>query len=203
MSRCSALSYEPPWLCSTPWRQVLFSSPHFSLVYLSPMLTKPFSIASRPDHESIYQGHGHHRWHAASGAVWSHTGTGIKTHIWNDIQSIYCILLHRPLQCWYIYFFSCFHQLTLIVTGAIFTVSIMRPYIFIAAIPLAIIFVLLRKYFLRTGQQLKLLEAEGEIEQRMENKPFVQLDVLYQTTQEKVFRLAKAWEEIWARHTTG
>lgn len=54
------------------------------------------------------------------------------------------------------------HQLTLIVTGAIFTVSIIRPYIFIAAIPLAIIFVILRKYFLRTGQQLKLLEAEGE-----------------------------------------
>uniref|UniRef100_A0A673CHX8 Cystic fibrosis transmembrane conductance regulator n=1 Tax=Sphaeramia orbicularis TaxID=375764 RepID=A0A673CHX8_9TELE len=52
-------------------------------------------------------------------------------------------------------------QLTLIVTGAIFTVSIMRPYIFIAAIPLAVIFVILRKYFLRTGQQLKLLEAEA------------------------------------------
>ncbi|XP_033823987.1 cystic fibrosis transmembrane conductance regulator [Periophthalmus magnuspinnatus] len=52
-------------------------------------------------------------------------------------------------------------QLTLIVTGAIFTVSIIRPYIFIAAIPLAIIFVMLRKYFLRTGQQLKLLEAEA------------------------------------------
>uniref|UniRef100_A0A665UHT2 Cystic fibrosis transmembrane conductance regulator n=1 Tax=Echeneis naucrates TaxID=173247 RepID=A0A665UHT2_ECHNA len=52
-------------------------------------------------------------------------------------------------------------QLTLIVTGAIFTVSIIRPYIFIAAIPLALIFVILRKYFLRTGQQLKLLEAEA------------------------------------------
>ncbi|XP_044211999.1 cystic fibrosis transmembrane conductance regulator isoform X1 [Thunnus albacares] len=52
-------------------------------------------------------------------------------------------------------------QLTLIVTGAIFTVSIIRPYIFIAAIPLAVIFVVLRKYFLRTGQQLKLLEAEA------------------------------------------
>uniref|UniRef100_A0AAQ4R6A6 Cystic fibrosis transmembrane conductance regulator n=1 Tax=Gasterosteus aculeatus aculeatus TaxID=481459 RepID=A0AAQ4R6A6_GASAC len=51
--------------------------------------------------------------------------------------------------------------LTLIVTGAIFTVSIIRPYIFIAAIPLAVIFVILRKYFLRTGQQLKLLEAEA------------------------------------------
>lgn len=37
----------------------------------------------------------------------------------------------------------------------------MRPYIFIAAIPLGVIFVILRKYFLRTGQQLKLLEAEG------------------------------------------
>uniref|UniRef100_A0A8C9YW86 Cystic fibrosis transmembrane conductance regulator n=1 Tax=Sander lucioperca TaxID=283035 RepID=A0A8C9YW86_SANLU len=52
-------------------------------------------------------------------------------------------------------------QLTVIVTGAIFTVSIIRPYIFIAAIPLAVIFVILRKYFLRTGQQLKLLEAEA------------------------------------------
>lgn len=52
-------------------------------------------------------------------------------------------------------------QLTLIVTGAIFTVSIIRPYIFIAAIPLGVIFIVLRKYFLRTGQQLKLLEAEA------------------------------------------
>ncbi|XP_058500678.1 cystic fibrosis transmembrane conductance regulator [Solea solea] len=52
-------------------------------------------------------------------------------------------------------------QLTLIVIGAIFTVSIMRPYIFIAAFPLAALFVFLRKYFLRTGQQLKLLEAEA------------------------------------------
>lgn len=52
-------------------------------------------------------------------------------------------------------------QLSLIVVGSIFTVSIMRPYIFIAAIPLGIIFVVLRKYFLRTGQQLKLLEAEA------------------------------------------
>nr|XP_061812358.1 cystic fibrosis transmembrane conductance regulator-like [Nerophis lumbriciformis] len=52
-------------------------------------------------------------------------------------------------------------QLSVIVLGAIFTVSIIRPYIFIAAIPLAVIFVILRKYFLRTGQQLKLLEAEA------------------------------------------
>ncbi|XP_004086270.1 cystic fibrosis transmembrane conductance regulator [Oryzias latipes] len=52
-------------------------------------------------------------------------------------------------------------QLTLLVIGCIFTVSIMRPYIFIAAIPLAVIFVVLRKYYLRTGQQLKQLEAEA------------------------------------------
>uniref|UniRef100_A0A8C6L3P9 Cystic fibrosis transmembrane conductance regulator n=2 Tax=Nothobranchius TaxID=28779 RepID=A0A8C6L3P9_NOTFU len=52
-------------------------------------------------------------------------------------------------------------QLTLLVVGCIFTVSIMRPYIFIAAIPLAVIFVVIRKYFLRTGQQLKQLEAEA------------------------------------------
>ncbi|CAG5957632.1 cystic fibrosis transmembrane conductance regulator [Menidia menidia] len=52
-------------------------------------------------------------------------------------------------------------QLTLLVIGCIFTVSIMRPYIFIAAIPLAVIFVVIRKYFLRTGQQLKQLEAEA------------------------------------------
>ncbi|KAG5845811.1 hypothetical protein ANANG_G00143150 [Anguilla anguilla] len=54
-----------------------------------------------------------------------------------------------------------FIQLTLIVLGAIFVVSIMRPYIFLAAIPLSVIFVILRKYFLRTGQQLKQLEAEA------------------------------------------
>ncbi|KAG9335857.1 hypothetical protein JZ751_003514 [Albula glossodonta] len=54
-----------------------------------------------------------------------------------------------------------FIQLTIIVLGAIFVVSIMRPYIFIAAIPLSVTFVVLRKYFLRTGQQLKQLEAEA------------------------------------------
>ncbi|XP_048873065.1 cystic fibrosis transmembrane conductance regulator isoform X1 [Brienomyrus brachyistius] len=54
-----------------------------------------------------------------------------------------------------------FIQLTLIVLGAISVVSIIRPYIFIAAIPLAVIFILMRKYFLRTGQQLKQLEAEA------------------------------------------
>ncbi|XP_066561240.1 cystic fibrosis transmembrane conductance regulator [Amia ocellicauda] len=54
-----------------------------------------------------------------------------------------------------------FVQLTLILLGAIFVVSVIRPYIFLAALPLAVIFVLLRKYFLRTGQQLKQLEAEA------------------------------------------
>ncbi|KAL4656801.1 cystic fibrosis transmembrane conductance regulator isoform X1 [Arapaima gigas] len=54
-----------------------------------------------------------------------------------------------------------FIQLTLIVLGAISVVSIMRPYIFIAAFPLSITFVLMRKYFLHTGQQLKQLEAEA------------------------------------------
>ncbi|KAJ8381864.1 hypothetical protein SKAU_G00026420 [Synaphobranchus kaupii] len=54
-----------------------------------------------------------------------------------------------------------FIQLTLIVVGAICVVSIMRPYIFLAAIPLSVTFVILRKYFLRTGQQLKQLEAEA------------------------------------------
>lgn len=34
---------------------------HFSFVHLSSMLTKPFPTSSRPDHESIHQGHGHHR----------------------------------------------------------------------------------------------------------------------------------------------
>lgn len=88
-------------------------------------------------------------------------------------HSVYCLYFNifnvcgvseqKEATALFIYIcFSSFHQLTLIVTGAIFTVSIMRPYIFIAAIPLAIIFVILRKYFLRTGQQLKLLEAEGE-----------------------------------------
>ncbi|KAJ8388599.1 hypothetical protein AAFF_G00131640 [Aldrovandia affinis] len=52
-------------------------------------------------------------------------------------------------------------QLTLITLGAIFVVSIMRPYIFIAAIPLTVVFWLMRKYFLCTAQQLKQLEAEA------------------------------------------
>ncbi|XP_076848324.1 cystic fibrosis transmembrane conductance regulator [Brachyhypopomus gauderio] len=52
-------------------------------------------------------------------------------------------------------------QLTLVVVGCILVVSIMRPYIFLAATPLALIFVVLRKYFLRTGQQLKQMETEA------------------------------------------
>lgn len=44
-------------------------------------------------------------------------------------------------------------------------VSIVRPYIFLAATPLAIIFIVMRKYFLRTGQQLKQLETEGKARQ--------------------------------------
>lgn len=53
-------------------------------------------------------------------------------------------------------------QLTLVVLGCILVVSIMRPYIFLAATPLAIVFIVMRKYFLRTGQQLKQMETEGE-----------------------------------------
>lgn len=53
-------------------------------------------------------------------------------------------------------------QLTLVVLGCILVVSIMRPYIVLAATPLAIVFIVMRKYFLRTGQQLKQMETEGE-----------------------------------------
>ncbi|XP_062860684.1 cystic fibrosis transmembrane conductance regulator [Trichomycterus rosablanca] len=52
-------------------------------------------------------------------------------------------------------------QLTLVVVGCILVVSIMRPYIFLAATPLALIFIVMRKYFLRTGQQLKQMETEA------------------------------------------
>lgn len=54
-------------------------------------------------------------------------------------------------------------QLLLIVVGCLLVVTILRPYIYLAATPLAIIFMLMRKYFLRTGQQLKQLETEGEV----------------------------------------
>ncbi|MCI4379228.1 hypothetical protein PGIGA_G00225600 [Pangasianodon gigas] len=52
-------------------------------------------------------------------------------------------------------------QLTLVVLGCILVVSIMRPYIFLAATPLALVFIVMRKYFLRTGQQLKQMETEA------------------------------------------
>uniref|UniRef100_A0A672SQ94 Cystic fibrosis transmembrane conductance regulator n=1 Tax=Sinocyclocheilus grahami TaxID=75366 RepID=A0A672SQ94_SINGR len=51
--------------------------------------------------------------------------------------------------------------LTVVVVGCILVVSIVRPYIFLAATPLVIIFIVMRKYFLRTGQQLKQLETEA------------------------------------------
>ncbi|RXN18226.1 cystic fibrosis transmembrane conductance regulator [Labeo rohita] len=54
-----------------------------------------------------------------------------------------------------------FVQLTVVVVGCVLVVSIVRPYIFLVATPLAIIFIVMRKYFLRTGQQLKQLETEA------------------------------------------
>ncbi|TRY66382.1 hypothetical protein DNTS_003350 [Danionella cerebrum] len=55
-----------------------------------------------------------------------------------------------------------FVQLTVVVVGCILVVSIVRPYIFLVATPLAFVFIVMRKYFLRTGQQLKQLETEGK-----------------------------------------
>ncbi|MGH0155311.1 UNVERIFIED_CONTAM: hypothetical protein FKN15_031070, partial [Acipenser sinensis] len=52
-------------------------------------------------------------------------------------------------------------QLVLIVLGAMLVVSVMEPYIFLAAIPVIVAFVMLRAYFLRTSQQLKQLESEA------------------------------------------
>ncbi|XP_033882772.2 cystic fibrosis transmembrane conductance regulator [Acipenser ruthenus] len=52
-------------------------------------------------------------------------------------------------------------QLVLIVLGAMLVVSVMEPYVFLAAIPVIVAFVMLRAYFLRTSQQLKQLESEA------------------------------------------
>ncbi|KAG2459835.1 CFTR regulator, partial [Polypterus senegalus] len=54
-----------------------------------------------------------------------------------------------------------FVQLTIIVLGAILVVASLKPYIFLAATPVIIAFVILRSYFLRTSQQLKQLESEA------------------------------------------
>ncbi|XP_037692238.1 cystic fibrosis transmembrane conductance regulator [Choloepus didactylus] len=54
-----------------------------------------------------------------------------------------------------------FIQLLLIVIGAIAVVSILRPYIFLATMPVIVAFILLRAYFLHTSQQLKQLESEA------------------------------------------
>ncbi|XP_048405261.1 cystic fibrosis transmembrane conductance regulator isoform X2 [Stegostoma tigrinum] len=53
-----------------------------------------------------------------------------------------------------------FVQLILIVVGAIGVVSVLQPYTLLAAIPVAVTFIMLRAYFLRTSQQLKQLESE-------------------------------------------
>nr|Q07E42.1 RecName: Full=Cystic fibrosis transmembrane conductance regulator; Short=CFTR; AltName: Full=ATP-binding cassette sub-family C member 7; AltName: Full=Channel conductance-controlling ATPase; AltName: Full=cAMP-dependent chloride channel [Dasypus novemcinctus]ABI93634.1 cystic fibrosis transmembrane conductance regulator, ATP-binding cassette (sub-family C, member 7) [Dasypus novemcinctus] len=54
-----------------------------------------------------------------------------------------------------------FIQLLLIVIGAVAVVSILKPYIFLATVPVIVAFVLLRAYFLHTSQQLKQLESEA------------------------------------------
>uniref|UniRef100_A0A670YSF0 Cystic fibrosis transmembrane conductance regulator n=1 Tax=Pseudonaja textilis TaxID=8673 RepID=A0A670YSF0_PSETE len=54
-----------------------------------------------------------------------------------------------------------FIQLMLIVIGAIVVVSFMKPYIFLASVPVIGAFIMLRAYFLHTSQQLKQLESEA------------------------------------------
>ncbi|XP_027621726.1 cystic fibrosis transmembrane conductance regulator [Tupaia chinensis] len=54
-----------------------------------------------------------------------------------------------------------FVQLLLIVIGTITVVSVLKPYIFLATVPVIVAFVALRAYFLHTSQQLKQLESEG------------------------------------------
>ncbi|XP_059834268.1 cystic fibrosis transmembrane conductance regulator isoform X1 [Hypanus sabinus] len=54
-----------------------------------------------------------------------------------------------------------FVQLILIVVGAISVVSVLQPYILLAVVPVTVIFITLRAYFLRTSQQLKQLESEA------------------------------------------
>uniref|UniRef100_A0A8C8RK32 Cystic fibrosis transmembrane conductance regulator n=1 Tax=Pelusios castaneus TaxID=367368 RepID=A0A8C8RK32_9SAUR len=54
-----------------------------------------------------------------------------------------------------------FIQLILIVMGAIIVVSGIKPYIFLASVPVIVAFIILRAYFLRTSQQLKQLESEA------------------------------------------
>ncbi|XP_056655560.1 cystic fibrosis transmembrane conductance regulator [Monodelphis domestica] len=54
-----------------------------------------------------------------------------------------------------------FIQLILIVFGALIVVSAIRPYIFLATMPVIAAFIMLRAYFLQTSQQLKQLESEA------------------------------------------
>ncbi|XP_076972706.1 cystic fibrosis transmembrane conductance regulator isoform X2 [Tamandua tetradactyla] len=54
-----------------------------------------------------------------------------------------------------------FIQLLLIVIGAVAVVSVLRPYIFLATVPVMVAFIMLRAYFLHTSQQLKQLESEA------------------------------------------
>ncbi|XP_059567617.1 cystic fibrosis transmembrane conductance regulator isoform X5 [Myotis daubentonii] len=55
-----------------------------------------------------------------------------------------------------------FIQLVLIVIGAVAVVSVLRPFILLATVPVIAAFILLRSYFLHTSQQLKQLESEGD-----------------------------------------
>ncbi|XP_036102728.1 cystic fibrosis transmembrane conductance regulator [Molossus molossus] len=54
-----------------------------------------------------------------------------------------------------------FIQLVLIAIGAVAVVSVLKPYILLATVPVIAAFIMLRAYFLHTSQQLKQLESEG------------------------------------------
>lgn len=86
MSRCWALCCAPPCPCSIPLKQVPFSLfwchiYHFWVTTLTSILTEvgckanlDMSVCFSSHNEQIYQGHGHYWRHAASYAVWPHTG---------------------------------------------------------------------------------------------------------------------------------
>ena len=74
---------------------------------------------------------------------------------------------------WSFRYFQCF----LLILGIILVAGVINPWVFIPTLPLAIVFLLVRRYFLRTSRDIKRLEAtsrcpEGVCHQWPPEKPW-------------------------------
>ena len=55
-----------------------------------------------------------------------------------------------------------FPQCTLLILGIVLVAGVVNPWVFIPTVPLGVLFVIIRKYYLKTSRSIKRLEGTSE-----------------------------------------